>query len=106
MESGIPHMAVNKEEVLKALRNCYDPEIPINIVDLGLVYGIDVKGDKVHISMTLTARGCPMYSFISENVKEEVKKVKGVKAVDVEMIWDPPWSPERMSKEAHAQLGF
>ncbi len=97
---------VSKEEVIEALKRCYDPEIPINIVDLGLIYGVDVKGDEVAIKMTMTAPGCPMHSMISENVKQEVGSVKGVKKVSVEIVWEPPWSVERMSPEAKKKLGI
>lgn len=96
---------VSKEEVLGALKRCYDPEIPVNIVDLGLVYGLDIQGEKVNIRMTLTAPGCPMHSTISENVKREVEKLDGVGEADVEMVWEPPWSVERMSPRAKKKLG-
>jgi FeS assembly SUF system protein len=98
-------MPVTKSEVMKKLKECYDPEIPINIVDLGLVYDVKIKDGNVHIKMTLTAIGCPMAWFIAEDVKTKVKQVKGVKNVDVDIVWDPPWSPEKMSKKAKAMLG-
>lgn len=91
---------VTKEEVVKALKTCYDPEIPINVYDLGLIYDIAIKGGKVSIKMTLTAPGCPMARMISYDVEEKLKKVKGIKEVKVEVVWDPPWTPDRMSDEA------
>lgn len=97
---------VSKESIVEALKDCYDPEIPINIVDLGLIYDLKIDNDKVYIKMTLTAPGCPMHSLITEQVKQAVKQVEGVKEVFVELVWDPPWSPERMSDEAKRLLGI
>lgn len=97
---------VSKEEILKALSKVYDPEIPINIVDLGLIYDISIKNGNVHIKMTLTAPGCPLYRMIGDLVKQAVLRVKGVKRVAVEFVWDPPWTPDRMSPKAKALLGF
>jgi FeS assembly SUF system protein len=94
------------EDVMKALKECYDPEIPVNVWDLGLIYDVAVDGDRVHVKMTLTAPGCPMHSFISQEVKEKLQSVSGVKEATVEVVWDPPWSPEKMSQEAKAQLGM
>lgn len=97
---------VSKEEVINALKKCYDPEIPVNIVDLGLVYDVNVKDDVVNIKMTLTARGCPMHSLIAMDVQNKVKELTGAKEVNVQIVWDPPWTPDRMSKEAKEMLGF
>ena len=97
---------VTMEDVMKALKECYDPEIPVNLWDLGLIYDVAVDGDKVHVKMTLTAPGCPMHSFISQEVKEKLQTVSGVKEATVEVVWDPPWSPDKMSPEAKAQLGM
>jgi FeS assembly SUF system protein len=94
------------EDIMKALKECYDPEIPVNVWDLGLIYDVAVDGDKVHVKMTLTAPGCPMHSFISQEVKEKLQTVSGVKEATVEVVWDPPWSPDKMSPEAKAQLGM
>jgi metal-sulfur cluster biosynthetic enzyme len=99
-------VAVSPESVKNALRNCYDPEIPINIVDLGLIYDLKIEGDSVYVRMTLTARGCPAHSFLRENVKRELLRVPGVKDATVEVVWDPPWNPDRMSEEAKIKLGF
>ena len=95
---------VTEEDVMEVLRTCYDPEIMINIVDLGLVYGVDVEGEKVHVEMTLTTPGCPMYEFMAENVKQKVEAMEGVKEVVVELVWEPPWTPDRMSEETKKKL--
>ena len=97
---------VTKKEVMKVLKECYDPEIPISIVDLGLIYDVKVEKGRVKIRMTLTAPTCPMSSFIVENVRNRVKEIKGVKSVDIELVFEPAWSPERMSKKARRILGF
>lgn len=97
---------LTKENVLKILKECYDPEIPVNIVDLGLIYDVKVNAGNVYVKMTLTAPGCPMSAFISEDVKEKILSLKGVKKVDVDVIFDPPWTPDRISKTAKEQLGL
>jgi len=97
---------VTMEDIVKALKECYDPEIPVNVWDLGLIYDVNVDGDKVHVKMTLTAPGCPMHSYISKAVREKIQSVSGVKEASVEVVWDPPWSPDKMSPEAKAQLGI
>ena len=97
---------VTMEEIVKALKECYDPEIPVNVWDLGLIYDVSVDGDKVHVKMTLTAPGCPMHTFISQEVKQKLQSVSGVKEATVEVVWDPPWSPDKMSPEAKVQLGI
>lgn len=97
---------VTKEDVMKALRECYDPEIGISLVDMGLIYDVKVDKDKVHIKMTLTTPGCPMHSVMVQDVREKVKALKGVKDVEVELVWNPPWTPDRMSDEVKKKLGF
>ena len=94
------------EEIVKALKECYDPEIPVNVWDLGLIYDVAVDGEKVHVKMTLTAPGCPMHSFISQEIKEKLQSISGVKEATVEVVWDPPWSPDKMSPDAKVQLGI
>ena len=91
---------------MKELKECYDPEMGISLVDLGLIYDVKVDKDKVRIKMTLTNPGCPMHSMMTEGVKEKISKMKGVKSVNVEVVFDPPWTPDRMSKEAKKMLGF
>ncbi|MBE3599116.1 MAG: metal-sulfur cluster assembly factor [Limnochordaceae bacterium] len=97
---------VTEEVVREALRQVVDPELGLNIVDLGLVYGIDVQDGKVHIRMTLTAIGCPLSFMVNEMVNQAVRQIPGVESVEVELVWDPPWTPDKMSEEARALLGF
>ncbi len=95
-----------KEEVLEIVKQCYDPEIPINIYDLGLIYEIDAQPDSVHIKMTLTAAACPAAQSLPEQVRERVSSALGVKKVNVEVVFDPPWSPEKISPEGRKKLGI
>lgn len=95
---------VSKQDVIKVLKDCYDPEIPINIVDLGLIYDISINSGKVAIEMTLTVVGCPLSGMITDNIIQKVSAIKGVENVDVKLVFDPPWSPEKMSNKARQQL--
>jgi FeS assembly SUF system protein len=97
---------VTPETVKTKLRECYDPEIPINIVDLGLVYDIRIKEGAVAIQMTLTAPGCPLAGTIVEDVRRKLLEIEGVSSAEVDLVWDPPWSPERISEEAKNNLGL
>jgi metal-sulfur cluster biosynthetic enzyme len=97
---------VTKEQVMDALHTCYDPEIPINLVDMGLIYDIQIDEDRVNVVMTLTARGCPAHSFISEDVRARLAEIPGVKSVHVQVVWDPPWDPSRLSDTAKKRLGL
>jgi metal-sulfur cluster biosynthetic enzyme len=97
---------ITEEIVWEKLKECYDPEIPINIVDLGLVYDVKVIDDNINVKMTLTARGCPLHSMISEEVRNKLLTIDSVKDVNVEVVWDPPWEPKMMSAEAKKMLGF
>ncbi len=93
--------------IIAALRSVYDPEIPVNIYDLGLIYKIDIAGNgNVGIDMTLTAPACPVAGMMPVMVKDAVEKVEGVGEIEVELVWDPPWSQEKMSEEALLQLGM
>src|SRR5436309_698347 len=94
------------DRVLEALKNVIDPELGINIVDLGLVYDVRIEGDTVHITYTLTTMGCPIGPLIEEQMARLLADVPGVEQVDAEMVIRPPWSPEMMSEEAKAALGF
>ena len=96
---------LNEEAVTEALREVYDPELHYNIVDLGLVYEVDIKDGDVHVLMTLTTPACPVGPMIIEQVQEMVGIMPGVKDVDVEITFDPMWSPDLMSDEAKAGLG-
>ena len=97
---------VTKESVMKALEGCIDPELGINVVDMGLIYDVDVKKDSVHVKMTLTNPGCPMAGMIARDVEETVKGLDGVKSADVELVWEPRWTPERLSEKAKRMLGY
>ena len=96
-----------ERQIVDVLKNIYDPEIPVNIYDLGLVYEIDYTPDGVaNIRMTLTAPNCPMADYLVEEVHTQVKKVRGVKEVIVEIVFDPPWDKEMLSEEALMALGM
>ncbi len=97
---------VDIDTVRNKLRECYDPEIPINILDLGLVYDIQLQEDTIHIQMTLTAPHCPLAGVLAEEVKRKLFEIEGVKKVEVELVWDPPWTPDRISDEVKKTLGF
>ena len=96
---------ITEEQVYDVLRECYDPEIPTNIVDLGLVYGVEVIDDKVEVKMTLTAQGCGMGAMIAGEAQRRIMEIPGVKDASVDLVWDPPWTPSMMSEEAKKQLG-
>ena len=94
-------------QVIEELKEIFDPEIPVNIYDLGLIYSVNIDPDaNVSIEMTLTAPGCPVAQTFPGTVEAEVNKVDGVKDTHVELIWDPPWTPERMTEAAKLELGF
>ena len=96
---------VNAEHVRDSLKKCMDPEVPLSIVDMGLIYGIDVTANNdVNIKMTMTTKGCPLHETMVDDVKRYAKKVSGVKNVDVEIVWDPPWTMDKMSDEAKAMM--
>lgn len=98
---------VTNQQVLDSLKECMDPEIPINVVDMGLIYGVDVKDDnKVDIKMTMTTRGCPLHDTLVSDVKRYVNKVPGVAGVNVEIVWEPAWTPERMSEEGKKLINY
>ena len=95
------------ETVKAALKNVYDPEIPVNIVDLGLIYDVQVNnGGDVYVQMTLTFPGCGMGPFIAQQAEWAVQDLEGVEEVNIEMVFDPPWSPDLISEEARSQLGI
>lgn len=97
---------VARESVVEALRECYDPEIPLSIVDLGLVYDISIAGGAVKVKMTMTSPGCPLHASMAEMVRQRLQKLEGVTVAEVEVVWQPPWTPERMSPEARKRLGW
>jgi metal-sulfur cluster biosynthetic enzyme len=111
-------MPVNEQDVLSALKSCYDPEIPVNIVDLGLIYKVNFApaiedaqaqandAQDVTVDMTLTAQGCPEHVNISAQVKSRLEQLPGVRTCTVNIVWTPAWTPERLSSDAKKQLGI
>ena len=96
-----------EEAIVAMLKTVYDPEIPVNVYDLGLIYGVDIDEDKnVVIEMTLTAPNCPAADFILEDVRMKVESVEGVKSVDIKLVFEPEWNKDMMSEEAKLELGF
>lgn len=101
-----------EEKVWDQLRQCYDPEIPVNIVDLGLIYSVDTdedesgKGKRISVKMTLTAPGCGMGPTLARDAEQRILTVPGVASANVELVWDPPWSPERISQAGKEKLGM
>ncbi len=95
-----------QDRILEALKNVHDPELGINIVDLGLVYDVAIEGKSVHVTYTLTTMGCPIGPLIEAEIKQFLAGVEGVEDVNAEMVLRPPWTPEMMSEEAKAALGF
>ena len=109
MASGIPtdELARLSDDIVSALKTVYDPEIPADIYELGLVYRVDIEDDRsVKIDMTLTAPGCPVAGEMPGWVQDAVSAVEGVSTVDVNMVFDPPWTPDRMSEEAQIAVGW
>ncbi|GAB3589089.1 SUF system Fe-S cluster assembly protein [Acetobacter peroxydans] len=99
--------AVSEDAVIEAIAKVHDPEIPVNIYELGLIYAIDLYDDgRVHVDMTLTAPNCPSAQELPVQVKEEVERVPGVTSADVDVVWDPPWDMSRMSDEARLALNM
>lgn len=97
---------LTRERVLESLKNVFDPELGINIVDLGLVYEVEISEGSVHIEYTLTTMGCPIGPLIEQQMQQLLSSVDGVETVDAEMVIRPAWSPEMMSEEAKAALGY
>jgi metal-sulfur cluster biosynthetic enzyme len=98
---------VTSEQILESLKQCMDPEIPINVVDMGLIYGVNISTDnKVDIKMTMTTRGCPLHDTLVSDVKRYVNKVPGVNAVNVEIVWEPVWTPEKMSDAGKKMINY
>ena len=109
--SGAEAGAFSDEKIWEQLRNCYDPEIPVNIVDLGLIYGLEISeapegGKNVEVKMTLTAPGCGMGPALAADAQQRILGVPGVAHANVDLVWDPPWSPERISLAGREKLGM
>lgn len=102
-----PKEEIDENAIIDAVSTIYDPEIPVNVYDLGLIYAIDLHDDgKVQVEMTLTAPNCPSAQELPVMVQQAIEKVKGVTEVKVEIVWDPPWDPSRMSDEARLTLNM
>jgi len=97
---------LTRDDVLNALRQVNDPELGINVVDLGLIYEVEIEEGKVQIDMTLTTPGCPMHSFIARQAWRAVNNVAGVTDTTIRIVWEPRWTPHRLSPAARAQLGL
>jgi FeS assembly SUF system protein len=111
LQSPIPDLARATDlrgRVIETLQTCYDPEIPVNIYELGLVYGVEVDEEKgeVKILMTLTSPACPVAGSLPPEVEAKVRALNGVTKATVEVVWDPPWTPEKMSDAARLQLNM
>lgn len=99
-------MAVEKEQVLDALKGVYDPEIPVDVVNLGLVYDVSIDGDRVAVKMTTTASGCPVGNYIVAQAKRAIGRIEGVKEIDVELVYDPPWQESMITEEGRRMMGW
>jgi metal-sulfur cluster biosynthetic enzyme len=97
---------LTEEIVLNALREVIDPEIGCNIVDLGLIYGVEIQAGQVRVTMTLTTRGCPMHESIAAGVRMNLLALDGVESAEVAVVWDPPWEPSMMTEAGREALGF
>ena len=97
---------INKEDIISILKECYDPEIPIDLWNLGLIYNINIKNNDVSIVMSLTTPGCTMGEYMANDIKTKVKKLSNIQNVNVEVVFDPPWQPEMMTGEGRKKLGF
>ena len=97
---------VSLDDIKEALRDVYDPEIPVNVYDLGLVYDIRLNGGEVYVQMTLTAPGCGMGPYIAQNAEWRIAEIEGVEDVEVDMVFDPPWNPEMITEDGKKLLGL
>ena len=106
-EASSPTNEVLREDVIKTLKTCYDPEIPVDIYELGLIYKLDIEpAGVVRVSMTLTSPMCPVAESLPPSVESKIRAIEGVKKASVEVVWDPPWSMEKMTEAARLQLGM
>jgi len=97
---------VTKDVVLEALHDVFDPEIPVNVVDLGLIYGVEVEDGNVDVRMTLTFAGCGMGPYIAQQAEWRISEIEGVEDVNVEMVFEPPWSPDQITEDGKKLLGL
>jgi metal-sulfur cluster biosynthetic enzyme len=101
-----PSITVSEEQIWAALRQCYDPEIPVNLVDLGLIYDVAITGNRVDVKMTLTAPGCMMGGQIAGDAQTKLLSIEGIDEANVELVWDPPWHQSMISAEGRKILGL
>ena len=97
---------INKDDIISVLKQCYDPEIPIDLWNLGLIYDIKIKNSIVDIVMSLTTPGCTMGQYIADDIKSKLEQIQNIENVNVEVVFDPPWKPEMMTDEGRQKLGF
>jgi FeS assembly SUF system protein len=96
-----------REDIIAEIKTCYDPEIPVDIYELGLIYNVDVAdGGRAKITMTLTSPMCPVAEILPVEVQKKVESVAGVESAEIDLVWEPPWEPSMMSEAAKLQLGF
>ena len=99
-----------KEKIMAVLKECYDPELRINIVDLGLIYGVEIAakegGSEVKITMTLTSPGCPVYPQMRAEIEQKLMQIPGITNVEIELVFDPPWSMDKVSEDVRALMGM
>ena len=100
------HIDLRKDDVMEALKEVYDPEIPVNVVDLGLVYSVEVEDNEVHIEMTLTAQGCGMGPYIAQQAEWRIAEIEDVEDVVVELVFEPPWNPDLITEDGKRLLGI
>lgn len=102
--SASDSVTLNEDVVYDALRECYDPEIPVNLVDLGLIYEVKIIDDWVGVKMTLTSPGCGMSGMIAQSVRNRLLRLEGVKEADIRIVWEPQWNPSMMDEEARKRF--
>ena len=102
----MPTAEVTMDDIKEALRDVYDPEIPVNVYDLGLIYDVQLNDGNVYVQMTLTAPGCGMGPYIAQNAEWRIAEIEGVEDVEVEMVFDPPWNPEMITEDGKKLLGL
>jgi FeS assembly SUF system protein len=102
----VPDTGSLEDRVIAVLRTCYDPELPVDVYELGLIYGLKVEDGAVHVRMTLTSPACPVAGALPQEIENKVRAVPGVKSAKVELVWDPPWDHSRLSEAAQLKLGL
>ena len=106
INTNIQNSVWTDASIRDVLRSVLDPELHMNIVDLGLVYGVEIKDAVIHVKMTLTSPGCPYGPYLLTQVKDTLLTLKGVADAQIEVVWDPPWGPDKMTEAARLELGF